>query len=315
MNIAIFGGTGFLGSYLVEAFIAHGHRPVLLARPKTAQGFSAPSGCRVITGDITGEDAIGQTLEGADACLYNIGILREFPRRGITFESLQYERARRVMEMAAERGIRRFLLTSANGAKPDGTPYQRTKYLAEEFLHGSALDGTVFRPSVIFGDPKGRMEFATQLFQEIIRPPVPMPLFHPGLLPRGAGRFALSPVHAKDVATVYAGALTDPGAIGKTFVLCGPHALTWRAILGTIARATGRNKWTLPVPAPTMKLVAGFLEGFPSFPLTRDQLTMLLEGNTGDSSAVFSAYGIDPVSFDEAGLGYLGGCRTCHEST
>ena len=50
---------------------------------------------------------------------------------------------------------------SANGVKADGTPYQRTKYQAEEYLRASPLHWTIFQPSVIFGDPRGRMEFAT----------------------------------------------------------------------------------------------------------------------------------------------------------
>ena len=53
---------------------------------------------------------------------------------------------------------------SANGIHKNGTSYQATKYLAEEYLKESKLKYTIFRPSVIFGDPQGRMEFATQLY-------------------------------------------------------------------------------------------------------------------------------------------------------
>ena len=83
--------------------------------------------------------------------------------------------ARRVIDAAVSQGVRRMLLMSANGARPEGTPYERTKYLAERHLADSGLDGTVFRPSVVFGDPRGRMEFCTQLRDQMIRPPVPAP--------------------------------------------------------------------------------------------------------------------------------------------
>nr|VFJ53271.1 MAG: NADH dehydrogenase [Candidatus Kentron sp. DK] len=306
MNIAIFGGTGFLGAYLVEALIGRGHYPILMARPETARGLPRSESYRVLSGDLFDEEIIRRTLSEAEAVIYNIGILREFPRRGITFESLQYERPCRIMDIARERGIERFLLTSANGAKPDGTTYQRTKYLAERHLHKSELAGTVFRPSVIFGPPGKRMEFVTRLFEDIIRAPMPAPLFHEGLLPaKTAGRFSLSPIHVRNVVEVYVRALTDPAAVDQTYLLCGSKALEWRAILKIIGRAAGRNKWTMPVPVLPMKIAAGLLEGFPSFPLTRDQLTMLLEGNTGDSSALFETYGIDPIPFNEKSLSYL----------
>ncbi|MBT8421221.1 MAG: NAD(P)H-binding protein [Gammaproteobacteria bacterium] len=307
MKIAIFGGTGFLGSYLVDALIAHGHSPILMARPAPGRQFSESPHYRMVSGDLSDKDTIHQVISEANAVIYNIGILREFPRHGITFQSLQYEKARDIMDIAAALGVRRFLLTSANGVKPDGTRYQRTKYLAEQHLQTGKLDGTIFRPSVIFGDPRGRMEFATQLLDEIIRSPAPAPLFHQGLLPIRAGAFRLSPIHVKDVAEIYVKALTDPAAIGKIQSLCGPDPLAWRTIIKTIGQAVGRNKKTLPVPVFPMKLAAGVLERFPSFPLTRDQLTMLLEGNTGDSSAVFKAYGIAPTPFNEETLSYLRG--------
>ena len=84
------------------------------------------------------------------------------PSAGITFQALQYEGAKLAVETAMARGVGRFVLMSANGVKPHGTAYQETKYLAERFLAQSGLDYTIFRPSVVFGDPRGLMEFCTQ---------------------------------------------------------------------------------------------------------------------------------------------------------
>nr|VFK15461.1 MAG: NADH dehydrogenase [Candidatus Kentron sp. LPFa]VFK31209.1 MAG: NADH dehydrogenase [Candidatus Kentron sp. LPFa] len=305
MKVAILGGTGFLGSYLVDALIAHGYRPALLARPGSEKRAPRKAECAWTTGEIHDKETLRRLFSGCEAVIYNIGILREFPRRGITFESLQYAGPKCAMDVATELGVTRFLLTSANGVKPDGTPYQRTKYRAEEYLRASALAGTVFRPSVIFGDPRGRMEFATQLYKEIIRAPLPAPLFHEGFLPFKAGRFRVSPIHVQDVAEIYVKALENPEAIHKTYTLCGPEALEWRAIMKIIGRAVGRNKWTVPVPVLPIRIAAALLERSADFPLTRDQLTMLLEGNTGDSSDVFDTYGITPTAFDEDALSYL----------
>ena len=49
----------------------------------------------------TFDDAdVARALEGCEAAIYNIGLLREFPRRGITFEGMHFEGARRVVDAA-----------------------------------------------------------------------------------------------------------------------------------------------------------------------------------------------------------------------
>lgn len=304
MRIALFGGTGFVGSYLVDALVAAGMHPVVLARPGSEQRLRHPESCAVEVGDVFDPEAVARVVQGADAVIYNIGILREFPARGITFERLHFDAAKLVIDAAVSAGARRFLLMSANGVKADGTAYQRTKYLAEQYLATTELEWTVFRPSVLFGDPRGRQEFATQLRQDIVDAPLPAPLFYPGVLPTGAGEFRMSPVHVADVAAAFVAALQRPETSGRVLTLGGPRALSWREIIAAIASAVGRQKLMLPVPACAVSLAAAALERFPAFPITRDQIRMLLEGNTCPPDDL-QALGITPRAFDPASLGYL----------
>ena len=303
-RIGLFGGTGFVGSYLVDALLAANLQPVLLVRRGSEDKVTQADKCRIVSGDIDDAEAIRQVADASDAIIYNIGILRELPQRGITFDKLQYEAARRVMDAAAASGVRRFLLMSANGVRPDGTAYQSTKYLAEEYLQNLGLDWTVFRPSVLFGDPRGRMEFATQLCDEIIDSPLPAPLFHPGLLPFGAGRFTMSPVHVSDVAAAFVAALQNPRTIGQTLHLGGPETISWREILVRLAAARGRGKLMLPAPALGVMAAAALLDRFESFPITRDQIRMLLEGNAASPDDL-KQLGIEPRPFNADELRYL----------
>jgi NADH dehydrogenase len=258
-----------------------------------------------ISGTIEDEDAIRQTLEGAEAVIYNIGILRAFPQRGITFQALQFEGAKRVVDLASQAGVGRFLLMSANGVRADGTEYQKTKYMAEQYLQTTDLRWTIFRPSVLFGDPRGNMEFATQLYQDLVSPPLPAPLFHEGLLPFGAGRMELSPIHVHDVARIFVTSLEKEETVGNIYPLGGPDTLTWKRILETIAEATGKRLFGVPTPSWGIKIAAGLLERFPDFPITRDQITMLMEGNTCDSREIFDLMGIHPTAFNAETLQYL----------
>jgi uncharacterized protein YbjT (DUF2867 family) len=222
MKIGIIGGTGFVGNYLLDRLAADGHSMRVLTRPGSEDKLPPLVGVEAVAGDVADESALRECLSGCDAAVYLIGILREVPSRGITFDALQRRGAERTIAVAEEQGVKRFLLMSANGVDAAKTPYQTTKLAAEEALMSSGLDWTIFRPSVIFGPPQGRMEFCTQLKQELIDSPMPAPLFYAGVLPKDPGGFLLAPVHAEDVAAAFATALTSPEAVGKNLRVVRP---------------------------------------------------------------------------------------------
>ena len=304
MKTAVIGGTGFVGSYLIDALLDAGHEPHVLVRSGSEGKLHRANECELTTGDLDSAAAIDAVLAGCDAVIYNVGILREFPREGITFEALQYRGAETVAEAAKRAGIRRFLLMSANGIDSAETRYQTTKLRAEAMIRESGLDYTIFRPSVIFGDPRGTMEFATQLYRDMVRMPVPAVGFHTGLSPAG-GEVLMSPVHVRDVADAFVNALADDSTIGECYVLGGPEVLSWPEMLRRIAAAVGKKKLILPMPIGFMKLGATLLDWLPFFPVTRDQLTMLADGNTAEPDEVAALIKRKPAEFSSENLSYL----------
>ena len=304
MNISIIGGTGFVGQAVVERLLADGHQLRLLARP--GSGGKAPTHpqCTLIEGRLEDSESLRNCITGSDAVIYLVGLLRENAAAGITFEQLQFRGVEASIAAAKEAGVARFLLMSANGIDAGATPYQRTKLRAEAALKRSGLEWSIFRPSVIFGDPRGRMEFCTQLKAELIDSPVPAPLFYEGLLPRKAGQFRLGPVWVGDVAAAFAAALTQPDTSGQTYPLCGPDAVSWKEILATIAAASGKKKTMLPAPVMLIAPVAAVMERFQWFPVTRDQLRMLVAGNCCAEDG-FARLGLNPAPFNTAALDYL----------
>ena len=305
MNVAVFGGTGFIGSYIVDELLKSGKHPLLLVRPGSENKVFRRNEITLIYGDVHNTDSICEILNGCDAVIYNIGIIRENKAKNINFNALHFEGARRTADLSLEFGVSRFLLMSANGVKPDGTAYQKTKYFAEEYIKSTDIAWTIFRPSVVFGNPRGNTEFCSRLRDEIIRSPLPAPLFFTGLLPKNAGMFETAPVHVKDVASVIVKSLDTDETIGRTISLCGPDRINWKILMKLISKASGKGKLTVPVPVVAVKTAAFFLERFPSFPVTRDQITMLMEGNICDSHEVFELFGIEPIRFSLKNLDYL----------
>ncbi len=306
MKVAVIGGSGFVGLHLVRRLIADGHVPRLLVRPGSDGKVEYREICEIVHGEVGNRAGLAQCLDGCDAVIYLIGILREFPAQGITFEALQYQGVVDTIAAAQKTGVERFLLMSANGIRADGTAYQRTKYHAEQALKSSGLRWTIFRPSVIFGDPQGRMEFCSQLKKDIIDSPMPAPLFFKGLLPAGAGGFELAPVNVGDVADAFVLALTEARTESQTYSLCGPQRYSWKAILTTIAAASGKSKPMIPAPALAIQLLASVFDRYAWFPISRDQIQMLMEGNVCHENDSFARLGLVPKPFGIDQLGYLG---------
>jgi len=304
MNVSIFGSTGFVGSYILKAIKNCGYSAQVLIKSESEQKLSID--CDTILGDISDKDAISDTIEGTDAIIYNIGIIRQFESKNISFEALHYKGVKDCIEVASNLGVKRFILMSANGVKSNGTEYQTTKWKAEQILKKSDLNWTIFRPSLIFGDPRGfnRPEFCTQIRNDMLSLPIPAPLFFPGISFFNAGLFSLSPMHVSNVADFFVKSIVMESSYKKTFNLGGPDILSWKEIIHMIALVSNKLTWKIPAPVLPVKILASILEGFEWFPITKDQLTMLMEGNIV-SEQYFNEFKINAIPFSIENLSYL----------
>jgi len=288
MKIFIAGGTGFVGESLVTELQSRGHSVRLLVHRRSAHG----SGAEQVAGDITRLESFEESIIGCDAVINLVGIIREFPPRGITFERLHVQATANLVKAAAGNGIRRYLQMSALGSRPAAVSgYHQTKWRAEELVRGSGLEWTIFRPSLIFGPHDA---FINMLAAQLRLAPI-MPVI-------GSGSYRLQPIHADDVARCFALALEMPATIGQAYELCGADRLSYEALLDMIAAALGRSHPFKPhLPLGLMKLIIPYLQKIPQFPITMDQLQMLLEENIG-SNEWQRVFGFEPRGL-QAGIG------------
>lgn len=289
MKIFLTGGTGFVGGHLRRALLDRGHELRILVHKR---GGEMESGEEEVEGDVTRPETFSDRVRGCDATVNLVGIIREFPGRGVTFERLHVEATRNVIEAARGAGVRRHLQMSALGTRPDAvSAYHRTKFRAEECVRGSGLDWTIFRPSIVFG-PKD--DFVNKLAGYIrTYPAVPV---------IGDGKYRLQPISADDVARCFAMALEMPETAGKTYELCGPSPMPYNEMLDIIGRALGKSHVAkIPNPLAIMKAVVPLLQGFSFFPITMDQILMLVEENICDGSWR-ETFRFEPERFEE-GIG------------
>ena len=292
MKIFISGGTGFVGGHVCRALLGRGHELRLLVHRR--EGV-AESGIELFEGDVTRPGSFVEGLNGCDAVVNLVGIIREFPSKGVTFEKLHVQGTEAMLEVTRKAGISRYLQMSALGARPAAvSAYHRTKWLAEESVRGSGLEWTIFRPSLIFGPHDA---FINMLAAQLRLAPV-MPVI-------GSGGYRLQPIHADDVARCFALALEMSGSIGRTYELCGFDRPSYEELLDMIATAMGRSRPFKPhLPLGLMKMIIPFAQGIPQFPITMDQLQMLLEESICDGEWQ-RVFGFEPRGLQDGINEYL----------
>jgi len=284
MRVAIFGGTGFVGSYIIDELIKKQHYISVFAK-KTNPVITATKSMYIdiINGDSSNIKDIKKTILNCDIVIYSIGILREFANEGITFENTHFNIAKKCIDTSVDFGVKRFIMISANGASLSGTDYQRTKFLAEKYLKKSSIKYTIFRPSVIFGKPKHpeHKDFTTILNKTIIDFPIFAPSFFQGFKFYNAGHSKISPIFVKDVAKAIVASIENKKCENQTYTMCGKN-LTWNKIIKILAKHRHKNKIFIPIPIFIAKFIATIFSRFHFFPTSKDELTMLMQDNVCD---------------------------------
>jgi len=277
--ILVTGGTGFFGSHLVPRLVTAGEQVRVLAR----QAAPMP-GVEVVAGDVRDLSAVVRAARGCRAVIHLVGIIRE--QKGANYHSLHVGGTRIIIRACGEAGVHRLLHMSALGARPRArSRYHKTKWQAEELVRSSALAATIFRPSIMFGAGNS---FFPQLRQILRYGPV-IPII-------GRGVTALQPVWAEDVVSCFLAALDNPATEGHTYQLGGPEVFGFEQLVDLLADAEEVNKPKLHLPPllvrPAVSLLSHLL---PNFPITGDQLTMLLEDNICDIAEMREVFSIQPA--------------------
>jgi NADH dehydrogenase len=285
-RVFVTGATGFVGRAVVQALRAEGHVVRCLVRRGSEEDLHGFEAIERVEGDILGSrDALEAGMAGCDTVVHLVGIIREFPGRGVTFERIHHEGTVNVIEAASRAGVRRYLHMSSLGTRPGArSRYHQTKWAGEEAVRASGLAWTIYRPSVIYGPGDG---FVSLLAGMIRRLPV-VPVI-------GDGHQRQQPVSVEHVAAGFARAVRLEGSVKHTYDVAGPDAVTMLQLLDLIGAALHRRVRTVRVPFLLMRPVAQLMQGVPSFPLTRDQLLMLEEDNTGDPGPFYAAFDLTPL--------------------
>ncbi len=289
--ITVFGGSGFVGRYVVRALARQGWRIRVASRNPNLAFHLQPLGrvgqVHAVQANLRDPASVAAALKGSQAVVNLVGILSENGSQ--KFRTIQAQGAGIVAKAAREAGVRALVHMSAIGADENSASvYARTKGEGERLVCENFPNATILRPSLVFGpedDFFNRFAAMARLF------PV-MPLI-------GGGATKFQPVYVGDVAQAVATSL-DLALEGKTrpglvLELGGPEVKTFAELLHYICDFTHRSRLFAPIPFGLAKILAfgtevaraASLGLFPAMlRMTRDQVELLRHDNIVSPQAI-----------------------------
>jgi len=285
--IFIAGGTGFVGSYLIEELHNEGVSLKCLVRTPEKGLRLKGRGIEFHAGDITDRESLQGALKGVDTVVHLVGIMEGSPE---DFKKVHVEGTKNLLEVALSSGIKTFFYQSALGASIKGdTSYEKTKAMAEELVKASGIPYIIFRPSLIIG----KIDGFTKRLMEVIKslPVVPVP---------GKGNSRFQPLFIDDWIKAFKIAVIERKERNRLYELGGPEHLEYNEIIKTMMEAMGVNKplihipiWMLRTGLPVGRLIKN-ITGL-NIPLpTIDQLKLLKKDNITLPDAIKKDFGFEP---------------------
>jgi nucleoside-diphosphate-sugar epimerase len=250
--ILVSGGSGFIGSHLLDRLAASGIPARAIVRRKTA----LPSGIEPAFADLVSGEGVAEAVRGAGTIIHLAGVTKALRPDDYYAGNL---RATENLVRAAEAGTRFVHVSSlaATGPSPDGVPiteadqphpithYGRSKLEAELAVRRYTPDAVIVRPPVVYG-PRDTGVF--QILKSVAR----------GLVVQIAGGERwFSQIFAADLVDGLLAAATHPAAPGHTYFIAHPKPATWTELGNAAACIMQRRARTLTVPVP-IAFAAGF---------------------------------------------------------
>lgn len=300
--VTVFGGSGFVGRYVVQALAQTGCRVRVAVRRPDLAGHLQPLGTvgqiHAVQANLRFEESIRRAVEGADAVVNLVGILQSGCKQN--FRTLHAAGAGITARAAKEAGARAFVHISALGAnRLSPSNYARTKAEGEDLASRAYPGAVILRPSIMFGPED---DFFNRFASMALLSPF-MPLV-------GGGRTRFQPVYVGDTAQAVMAGLDGRAKPGVTYELGGPRVYTFRELLDLVAQYTARRRPYFPIPFWLAKIQGFFLQVLPKAPLTVDQVRLLQSDNVVSAEAIdegrtLEALGIDPHALETIVPGYL----------
>ncbi|NTS32808.1 complex I NDUFA9 subunit family protein [Phyllobacterium sp. BT25] len=274
--VTVFGGSGFIGRYVVRALTKRGYRVrVAVRHPELAfhlQPLGGVGQIQAVQANLRYRWSVDRAVAGSDHVINLVGLLFEGGNQ--KFGTVHDFGARAVAEACRAAGVP-LTHMSALGADPKShSAYASTKGRAEAAVRDILPDAVIVRPSIVFGPEDNFFN----KFANMARLSPFLPLI-------GGGHTKFQPVYVGDVAEVIARSVDGALKPGETYELGGNEVLTFKQCLDIVLRVIGRKRWFVSLPFWVARLQGRIMGMLPNPMLTRDQVLLLQKDNVVSHAA------------------------------
>ncbi|HUI46576.1 MAG TPA: NAD(P)-dependent oxidoreductase [Nitrospirota bacterium] len=267
MKALVTGGTGFIGSNVVDLLVADGHSVRLFSRKAGLPARFSGKDVSAFGGDLEDAESVLRAMEGMDV-FYHIGEIKNTSPRAVKNNVKLMEK---VVGHLDASGIKRIVFISSISVAgipevkpateetpsrlPLRDPYTRYKEQCEKFLSEKAAgtEYAVIRPGVVYGSGS---RYLGGLIAAVDR------LGTLGIPFVGQGRSIAPLVHVKDLARAVYRAGIEDAAAGRIFNITDGMQNTWSDFLHAIGNALGKEIRILPLPPLLFSVPARFFDLF-----------------------------------------------------
>lgn len=290
--VTVFGGSGFLGRYVVRALAKRGYLVRAASRNPNLAGHLQPLGnvgqIQNVQANLRVRWSVDRAVEGADHVVNLVAIPYNSGKQ--TMEAVHVFGARAVAEAARGAGASMTHISAIGADAESESEYATTKARAEQAVLETIPDARVLRQSVMFGPED---EFFNR-FADMAR-------FSPFLPLIGGGETRFQPVFVGDVAEAVARSVDGKLSNGATYELGGPDIMSFRECMEMMLEIIDRKRLLINIPWSIARIQGSILGMLPKPLLTRDQVTLLETDNVVSDKAIadgrtLEGIGISPRS-------------------
>jgi NADH dehydrogenase (ubiquinone) 1 alpha subcomplex subunit 9 len=286
-TVTVFGGTGFLGRYVINRLGKMGCRVVVPFRgDEIMVRHLKPMGDLGVVNffdmSIRDPDQIEEAVAGSNIVINLLG--KHFETSRWKFQDVHSTFPSVLGTICAEQGVERLVHVSALGASASSpSAWARSKAVGEENVRAAFPEATILRPAPVFGDEDRLLNRIAKLSRAF---PV---------LPLVDGDAQQQPLFCDDFAKALVEAATNRECAGKTYSLCGPKVYTNLQMAEYVFKTIADDNNAIVFSRPTGMAFAFLIGLLPNPWLTPDILRM----QTVDTTMPAGALGLKDLGVEE----------------
>jgi len=202
---------------------------------RNPENVNTNSNIKLIKGDIRDISTLQNFLKECSIIIHAAAVTHSFNEK--EYFDINLEATKKLINLANQCGIKKFIFISSNTAGEDSGAYGKTKFLAEKYIENNFRNWLILRPAEVYGGNKneGIEKFISGIIKNSITP-------YPAGVPT-----KLYPVHLDDVAEIIYKVIFEEEITNEKITICGPAGYSFPELLQLIKYYKEKPLYSIPV--------------------------------------------------------------------